>query len=160
MAIRMTTAEDAIVSYMQRVQQHIKKAILSALGQLGNECVEKIRERPAQESWVNRSGNLRSSIEFGAYDKGVLVLSSNFTVVMNGTKGATNAKKMIAELANEYAKVFSMAVVAAMDYASDVEAIESKDVLESARIWASSVIEKRIKAAIEEALEEINKWKL
>ena len=65
---------------------------------------------------------------------------------------------MVQELAQEYSNVFALVVVAAMDYADIVEAIESKDVLESTRIWAASVVEERINRAKDEAIKVINSW--
>ena len=67
---------------------------------------------------------------------------------------------MVNELAQEYSNVFALVVVAAMDYADYVEAVNGKDVLESTRIWAQSVVEQRLNRAKEEAIKVINTWKL
>lgn len=67
---------------------------------------------------------------------------------------------MIADLAKEYSRVYALVVVAAMNYADFVEAIESKDVLASTELWARSVVDGKLKLAVEKAISEINKIKL
>ena len=66
----------------------------------------------------------------------------------------------LTELAKSYSKTIALVVIAAMDYADIVEAIESKDVLESTRIIAFNSVEGRLQNALEKVLEEINTWKL
>lgn len=131
---------------------------MKALSKLGDECVEKIRNRSASASWIDHTGNLRSSIGFAVYDNGVAFMCSAFPVVLGGSEGATKGKKMIFNLAKEYCRVYALVVLAGMEYASDVEAIDSKDVLESTKLWAQTVIQKRMQNAIDAALNEINKW--
>ncbi len=63
---------------------------------------------------------------------------------------------MVADLASQYANTYALVVVAAMNYADKVEALENKDVLESTKIWAQSVIEKRIERALEIAEKKSN----
>ena len=67
---------------------------------------------------------------------------------------------MISDLAKEYSRVYALVVVAAMNYADFVEAIESKDVLASTELWARSVVDGKLKFAVEKAISEINKIKL
>ena len=67
---------------------------------------------------------------------------------------------MVQELASEYSKVFSLVVVAAMNYADFVEAKENKDVLASTELWARSVVDGKLKLALDKAIGIINKMKL
>ena len=67
---------------------------------------------------------------------------------------------MIDDLAKEYSRVYALVVIAAMEYAAEVEAIESKDVLSSTKTWATAQVEVRIKTAMDFAINEINKWKI
>lgn len=53
-----------------------------------------------------------------------------------------------------------MVVIAAMEYAAEVEALESKDVLSSTKTWATAQVEKRVKTAIDYAITNINKWEI
>ena len=63
---------------------------------------------------------------------------------------------MVSELANEYSNCFALVVVAAMNYADRVEALENKDVLESTRIWAQKEVNARLERAKETAIKKIN----
>ena len=67
---------------------------------------------------------------------------------------------MVQELASEYSKVFALVVVAAMNYADFVEAKENKDVLASTELWARSVVDRKLKLALDKAIGIINKMKL
>ena len=66
---------------------------------------------------------------------------------------------MVQELASEYSKVFALVVVA-MNYADFVEAKENKDVLASTELWARSVVDGKLKLALDKAIGIINKMKL
>ena len=67
---------------------------------------------------------------------------------------------MIADLSKEYSQVYALVVVAAMNYADFVEAKENKDVLASTELWARSVIDGKLKLAVDKAVSRINKIKL
>lgn len=158
--MRMSTSEAKVKSFLSRAAKHLQEMILKALSKLGDECVVRVRDRSERESWINQTGNLRSSIGFGVYEQGKKFMTSTMSTVLNGKEGTAAGKKMIDDLAKEYANVYALVVIAAMEYASYVEAVESKDVLASTRIWAMGVVEKRINTAVKYAIEEINKWEL
>lgn len=67
---------------------------------------------------------------------------------------------MIADLAKEYSQVYALVVVAAMNYADFVEAKENKDVLVSTELWARSVVDGKLKLAVDKAVSRINQIKL
>lgn len=67
---------------------------------------------------------------------------------------------MIADLAEEYSQVYALVVVAAMNYADFVEAKENKDVLASTELWARSVVDGKLKLAVDKAVSRINQIKL
>ena len=64
---------------------------------------------------------------------------------------------MLSLLAKDYANVYALVVVAAMNYASHVEALESKDVLASTELWAKGVIDARLERAKKAAIDKIDK---
>lgn len=160
MGIKMVTSESSIRVFLDRAIKTSQQCILTALSKLGEECVVRIRNRPSKSSWIDHTGNLRSSIGYAVYDNGRKFLSSSFEKLISGIEGSVKGKKMIENLAKEYSKTYALVVVAAMDYAAEVEALESKDVLSSTKTWALSVVEQRIKTALEKAIKEINTWKL
>ena len=67
---------------------------------------------------------------------------------------------MIADLAKEYSQVYALVVVAAMNYADFVEAKENKDVLASTELWARTVVDGKLKLAVDKAVSKINQIKL
>lgn len=67
---------------------------------------------------------------------------------------------MVSDLAKEYSQVYALVVVAAMNYADFVEAKENKDVLASTELWARSVVDGKLKLAVDKAVSKINQIKL
>lgn len=160
MGIECKTSAQDIDEFLRRAARLMKDYLLRALTKLGEECIVKIRDRGAAESWIDHTGNLRSSVGYSVYDYGVKYMQSSFSTILDGSKGRSEGMRMVNELAQEYTNVFALVVVAAMDYADYVEAINGKDVLESTRIWAQSVVEQKLNRAKEEAIKVINKWTL
>ena len=152
----MTTPLNALDAFLKKSFEIIKGEIFNAFAKLGEESVRKVRDRDQSESWIDHTANLRSSIGYSIYDYGVKQIESAFDVVKGGSLGSAEGKKMVAELASEYANVFALVVVAAMNYADKVEAIESKDVLESTKIWAQNEVNARLQRAKETAIKKIN----
>lgn len=145
---------------MRRVYETLQEQIIIQLQYLGQECVSRIRRRGQSESWIDRTGNLRSSIGSAVYEDGKKKLSTAFESVFGGQEGAEAGKRMIDALAKEYSQTYAMVVVAGMDYASYVENMNGKDVLASTRLWAESVIGERIEDALHNAEEIIKKIEL
>ena len=120
----------------------------------------RVRDREQSESWIDRTGNLRSSIGYAVYDYGRKAIESSFAAVRGGSEGSTAGREMVNRLASEYSNVYALVVVAAMNYADFVEAKENKDVLASTELWARSVVDKRLKNAVDKALSRINKMNM
>lgn len=160
MGIRMTTSTKELEEFLNNAAKKLQNNVTLALSKLGDESVARIRNRSAEKSWIDQTGNLRSSIGFAVYEQGVKFMESAFSPVLSGSEGSVKGKKMVNDLAKEYSKVYALVVVAGMEYAGEVEALKSKDVLASTKIWAISVVEQRIKTAIDAAINEIDTWKL
>lgn len=160
MGIKLSTPQSALNAFFESSMAIIKSEILIAYAKLGEECNARIRDRSAEESWIDHTGNLRSSIGYAIFDYGMKQVESAFASIGSGATGSQEGRKMIADLAKEYSRVYALVVVAAMNYADFVEAIESKDVLASTELWARSVVDGKLKLAVEKAISEINKIKL
>lgn len=158
--IRCTTPKDALDFFFRQALQIVHDEVDKELSYLGEQCIIKIRDRSGDESWYDQSGNLRSSIGYAVFDYGKKFIESTFAVVRQGGQGASEGRKMVNELANQYANVYALVVVAGMNYAEYVEAIESKDVLASTESWARSQVDGHIKKAQERAINKINRLKL
>lgn len=149
-----------IASFLQRASEHITECMRQALADIVREADEKARNRGWDESFHDVTGNLRSSIGGAVYDHGKVYFSTEFAQVLEGSTGSARGRSMVQSLAGQYSDCVAMTMVAAMDYAETVEARDSKDVLESTRIWAESVVRQRLEDAKEKAIREINTWKL
>lgn len=157
MGIQMTTPLSEVDRILYKSFEILKNEITKSLVKLGEECIAKIRDRSKEESWIDRTGNLRSSIGYAVYDYGIKQIESAFQIVRNGNEGSSEGKKMISQLGNEYSNAYALVVVAGMNYASYVEALENKDVLASTELWAKSIVDARLKRAKKAAVEKINK---
>ena len=156
MGIKCSISSASLKRYFIKSHNIIAREIKRALSRLGVECVKAVRDRSAEDSWEDQTGNLRSSIGYAVYNYGKVEIESAFAVVKDGTEGAEVGKQVIEELANLYADTYALVILAGMEYASDVEAIKSKDVLASTELWAKSVISERMQKAKEKAIQEIN----
>jgi hypothetical protein len=94
MGIRMTTSASALDAFLQRAARKIQENVLKALSKLGDESVVRIRNRSAKESWIDHTGNLRSSIGFAVYEQGSKYMESAFSQVLSGTDGSAKGKKI------------------------------------------------------------------
>lgn len=157
MGIRMTTPLSEVDEILYKSFEILKNKISNSLVKLGEECIAKIRDRSKEESWIDHTGNLRSSIGYAVYNYGIKQIESAFQIVRNGNEGSSEGKKMISQLGSEYSNAYALVVVAGMNYASYVEALENKDVLASTELWAKSIVDSRLKRAKKAAVEKINK---
>ena len=160
MGINLLPAQNAISQYFNKAFEIVRSEIIIAFAKLGEECVARVRDRSAEESWIDRTANLRSSIGYAVYDHGSKSVESAFATIGSGSKGSAEGKKLVQELASEYSKVYALVVVAAMNYADFVEAKENKDVLASTELWARSVVDGKLKLALDKAVAKINQLKI
>lgn len=155
--IHLTTSIKDVDALFEMAAKILYDKILYNLSYLGESCKNRIRDRSGDESWYDQSGNLRSSIGYAIYSYGQKQIESAFDSVRGSTEGSAKGKKMVADLASQYSDTYSLVVIAAMDYAEYVEAIDSKDVLASTEIYAKKEVNKYLQKAIHEAEQEIQK---
>lgn len=136
MGIKMTTPISAIEAYINAELNRIHSLTVRMLCFLGEKCVIEARDRSSEASWFDQSGNLRSSIGYVVVCNGHIVNIGDFTLVKNGTDGAKEGKTLAEKLAKNYKQGYALIVVAGMNYAVYVEALENKVVLTSAELLA------------------------
>lgn len=129
MGIRRATKDLSIADYFISFNRIIEEEIRRSLAYLGEESVKKARDRSSEESWKDQTGNLRSSVGYAIYEYGKKTIESAFRQVKDGAEGVSEGRKMVEELAKQYSDTYALVVVAAMNYADYVEALENKDVL-------------------------------
>lgn len=155
--IRLVTSQKAIDELFAKAAKIIFDRVQYHLNYLGLLCIKRIRDRSGDESWYDQTGNLRSSIGYAIYSYGRKQIESTFDSVLGSSEGSEKGRKMVADLASKYADTYALVVVAAMEYADYVEAIDSKDVLASTEIYAKSEVNRYLEKAIKEAEKEIQR---
>ena len=156
MGIKCNTSRSYLDNINKQITDIIREEIKRTLSYLGEQCVARVRDRSAEESWIDQTGNLRSSIGYAVYDQGRKAMQSAFAIVKQGAQGAAEGQQYIDSLAKEYAKTYALVVVAGMNYAEYVEARDNKDVLASTELWAKAKVEEYMKRSQERAERRIN----
>lgn len=143
MAIEPRFSMEDVHSYIEAEKERLHRGMIRTLSYLGERCVAHARDRSSDLSWIDHTGNLRSSIGYiVAYD-GTIVLNGGFSG--NGDSGGYVGKQFTDELARTIRRRYALIVVAGMHYASYVEAVPSKDVLSSAELLAEREAPRLIK---------------
>lgn len=135
MGIKMSTPMSEINAAIRAEAERANMLTIRALAYLGEQCVMKARDRSGEESWFDQSGNLRSSIGYVIAQHGKIVKYSAFNQVMSGSDGTRVGKELAEELVRNYSNDYVLVVVAGMNYAELVEAMDNKDVLASTELW-------------------------
>lgn len=157
MGIRLVTSQSEIQTMLTLSLRIVSEEVRRALLYLGEQSVIKVRDRSGEESWFDQTGNLRSSVGYALYERGRKEFESAFKIIRNGAEGAEEGRRMVEELANQYANTYALVVVAAMDYAEYVEAMENKDVLASAELYARDKVNEYMNKALQRAERKISK---
>jgi hypothetical protein len=140
LGIEMTTSEKSLLSYLEDCERKAQLVIKDMITAFGEQCVARVRDRSAQESWIDHTGNLRSSIGYSVLVDGKELERGGFKSTSapegNGSTGRSDGQKFIEKIIRLYHDNYVLVIVAGMSYADEVEAIESKDVLASTESWA------------------------
>lgn len=131
----------AIYQRLGSMYENINTAIIANLCRLGEELVTYVKDRPEIDSWINRTGNLRSSIGYIVIHDGKLASMSSFNAVNGGMEGSSEGQTFARTFVEKFPKGYALIIVAGMKYAAYVEAIENKDVLASAELMMKPKIE-------------------
>ena len=132
----MTTKLSEVHDMLMRETERVERLTIRALSELGEQCVTKIRDRAGDKSWYNQTGNLRSSVGYVIAHNKNIIQYSTFNQVKQGSEGVKTGKDLAKELAKRYSNNYVLIVVAGMNYAEFVEAMDNKDVLASTELWA------------------------
>ena len=140
MGIRMTTKLSEVHDMLMREAERVERLTIRALSKLGEQCVTKIRDRAGDKSWYDQTGNLRSSVGYVIAHNKNIIQYSTFNQVKQGSEGVKTGKDLAKELAKRYSNNYVLIVVAGMNYAEFVEAMDNKDVLASTKLWAEEQV--------------------
>lgn len=145
MGIRMATKVDEIQVAINAEIERIKTLTIRALAYLGEKCVIEARDRSPEESWFDQTGNLRSSVGYVISYDGKIVQYSEFRQVKDGSEGKKTGKEFAEELVRKYSNKYVLVVVAGMNYAEYVEAMDNKVVLASAELFSREELPKMMR---------------
>lgn len=138
MKTKMSDINKLIMSEIDRVEL----LTVRALSRLGDECVKVARDRTPEASWIDRTGNLRSSIGYVIANNGKVIHYSDFKQVKQGNEGTKVGKDLATEIVNRTVGDYVLVVVAGMNYAEYVEARDNKDVLATPELFAKKELPK------------------
>lgn len=141
----------SVERYIDACYYIVNEEITNHLAFLGEMCVVRIRNRSGEDSWFDQTGNLRSSIGYAVLNEGRSAIASAFQQVLSGSEGTQKGQNYINELASKYKQTYALLVVAGMEYADKVEAMDNKDVLASTELWAKTQLDKYMQHAVEKA---------
>ena len=142
MGIKMATPMSEINAAIKAEAERVNMLTIRALSFLGELCVIEAKDRPQESSWFDQSGNLRSSIGYAIVHNGKIIKHSEFNQVKQGSDGIREGKELAKELARQYTSGYVLIVVAGMNYAELVEAMDNKNELASAELFARGELPK------------------
>ena len=159
MSIKAQFSTKKFEEYLSQCQQLAMDYTYKAMAYLAEKCVNRIRDRSADDSWIDHTGNLRSSIGYLITINGQPVTKGGFKPTNapdgNGGKGQQEGEDYANSIASRFASnPIALVVVAGMEYAIYVEARDNKDVLAATELWARAEWKRRepkLKLAIENA---------
>lgn len=125
--------------YIDDKMQNVKEVLYKTLARVGELAVNEAR---ANGSYMDRTGNLRSSIGYIVVDNGNVVNVGEFNVVKEGEQGARGGEEFARSLVNEISGI-GLIVVAGMNYAVYVET--HRNVLSSAELLAEREVPSLLK---------------
>jgi hypothetical protein len=136
MPIKRLTPDSVIDSYLTNLIERKERVIIRNLCYVGEKCLNEAR---ANGGYVDRTGNLRSSIGYVVVVDGNVVQMSSFSAVKQGEQGAAGGKQFIEQLIGEFPTGICLIVVAGMNYAQYVSA-RGYNVLDSSELLAEKLV--------------------
>lgn len=153
-----------VLEYLNACVKLTDEKVYRLLTYLGEQCVNRVRDRSGEESWNDQTGNLRSSIGYMITRDGKIATKGGFKSTKapkgDGSKGQTVGEKYATTISSENSSRMALVVVAGMEYAIYVEARDNKDVLASTQLWAqqkANEMFKRLQRELETEFEKLAK---
>ena len=136
MPVKLTTPRSAFDMAIDEFTEQAENAIINILMYVGESCITEARDNG---SYMDQTGNLRSSIGYVVVNNGKIVGMKVGEQVKDGTEGKGKAESYMTRLASEHSTGICLIVVAGMNYAVYVEG-RGKNVLSSAELLAERMV--------------------
>lgn len=160
MAITSRTTKAELLKIFDEHKDIVKDTIKETLSYMGEDAVKFIREQPQDESWIDRTGNLRSSIAYEVIGDGKVLEVGEGVLVKDGkdgvVKGIEYAKKVGSSLLTSVGNNYAIVIVAGMEYAMSVERRDNKVVLERGKLRADKEFPEYMRGAVRKIILRIN----
>ena len=96
MLIKLVTPLSEIEAYIDKAAENARNVIIDTLCEVGSRCVTEARDNG---SYMDQTGNLRSSIGYVVVVDGQIVRKNVVYLVKNGTEGTKEAEAFLRRLA-------------------------------------------------------------
>ena len=117
MPIKLVTPQSEIDAYIDQSIDKALEVIVNTFLYVGESCIREARDNG---SYMDQTGNLRSSIGYVVVVDGQIVRKNVVDLVKNGTEGTKEAEAFLERIASEHSSGICLIVVAGMNYASYV----------------------------------------
>lgn len=131
----MSEAGRLIAEYVERKNKEIIHNFLFCAEEIANQA-KSIEDK---KTFLDQTGNLRSSLGCIVAIDGKVVGERGFEVVLNGQEGAAEGKRYIRELLAQFPEGIVLLAVAGKNYAAYVSA-KGLDVIDSAELLADKLV--------------------
>lgn len=133
----MVTSLKNIEGLIQQKRQNVEKVLLNIFCEAGEECIIEARNGG---SYIDRTGNLRSSIGYAVLKDGKVYRQNQVERTLHGSKGLSEGAKFLEQKVRDNdRRGIVLIVTAGMNYAEYVEA-KGRVVLSSAELKAPNIV--------------------
>jgi hypothetical protein len=136
MPIKRLTPDSAIDGYLANLVEEKTQLVIRNLCYVGEKCVNEARKNGR---YMDRTGNLRSSVGYVVVADGNVIQMSNFEQVKKGKQGASDGETFAKQLIGKFPKGVCLIVVAGMNYATYVSS-RGYNVLDSSELLAERLV--------------------
>ena len=140
MRVKAVTSQAQISKMLKQEADRQRKVLIRTMLYCAEEITNAAR---STNSYIDRTGNLRSSVGSIVIVDGRVIQEYGFEQVKDGVQGITDGKEFAHSLASQFPTGIAIIVVAGKEYASYV-ADKGYDVLDSAEELAKVVIQKSL----------------
>jgi len=140
-SIKLRTPKQVIEASMRHGAQQVKKRILVLMEVAGTAGMNAAR---LNGSYLDQTGNLRSSVGYALVEDGKLVKTGEFNQVKNGGEGPQQGRQLAEQIATEFPKGITVVLLAGMPYASALSA-RGYDVIDSGILTTMRLVPELLK---------------
>lgn len=123
-------------AHLEEQIKRLEDRIIYNLSYVGEQCINEAR---STNSYLDQTGNLRSSTGYVIVKSGKIVQGSSFAVVKQGGEGSRDGAAFARKVISQFPTGIVLVVVAGMNYASCVSA-RGYNVLDSAELLAEKLV--------------------